>query len=509
MTRSGAAIRRQSRSLTQLVASSGRPGDEPAYNLAGAGDARVGGAATRTKSKGTSMALAMETDTGSTSERRVRRAARLSAVVGATVALLFVPFPATAQSLLDLYEAAHGYDATYLAARAQADSAQYRVDATRALMRPSATLSGSGQRVQTNPTSGSNFGSNSTGAALNARQPLFNRANTATIAQSERTLESSLADLDSAEQDLILRVSQAYFDVLGAQNTLQTTRANKTAIAEQLASAKRNFEVGTATITDTREAQARFDLATAQEIAADNDLVTKRIALDQLVGRSNVKPQDLAVPLVIPETARTPVDELVSRAVDDHPNVRRAQVNYDVAQLETEKARAQGLPTLDAIASLQAGRGTVASEITGANYGGSIGLSFNWPLYTGGAVQNRIKETLALEERSRNELDASRRAVTQGVRQAYYTLQSTVAQMRALEAAEASTQLALEATQLGYRVGIRVNVDVLNAQSQLYQTQRDLSRARYDVLLNALRLRQASARLVPSDIVAIDRLLVR
>ena len=306
-----------------------------------------------------------------------------------------------------------------------------------------------------------------------------------------------------------MRVSQAYFDVLGAQNTLQTTHANKVAIAEQLASAKRNFEVGTATITDTREAQARFDLATAQEIAADNDLVTKRIALDQLVGRNNVKPQELAVPIVIPETARTPVDELVSRAVDDHPNVRRAQVAYDVAVLETEKARAQGLPTLDAIASLQAGRGTVASEITGSNSGASIGVQFNFPLYTGGAVQNRVKETLALEERSRNDLEAARRSVTQAVRQAYYTLQSGVAQMRALEAAEGSSQLALEATQLGYRVGIRVNVDVLNAQSQLYQTQRDLARARYDLLLNALRLRQAAARLTPSDVLAIDRLLVR
>jgi outer membrane protein len=213
--------------------------------------------------------------------------------------------------------------------------------------------------------------------------------------------------------------------------------------------------------------------------------------------------------VVIVSAARTPVDEMVSRAVEDHPNVRRAQVAYDVAVLETEKARAQGLPTLDAIAQLQAGRGTVASEITGANYGGAIGLQFNFPLYTGGAVQNRIKETLLLEERSRNDLEAARRSVTQAVRQAYYTLQSGVAQMRALEAAEGSSQLALEATQLGYRVGIRVNVDVLNAQSQLYQTQRDLARSRYDLLLNALRLRQAAARLVPSDILAIDRLLVR
>jgi len=453
--------------------------------------------------------MAVEMAAPATRQRRASRWPGLTAVLGTVGALLLAPPPAAAQSLLELYEAAHGYDATYLSARALADSAQYRVEQTRALMRPSASISGSAQRVQTNPTAGSNFGSNSTGVAVSGRQPLFNRANTATIAQSERTLESSLADLDSAEQDLMLRVSQAYFDVLGAQNTLQTTRANKVAIAEQLASAKRNFEVGTATITDTREAQARFDLATAQEIAADNDLVTKRIALDQLVGRSDVKPQELAVPIVIPEAARTPVDEMVSRAVEDHPNVRRAQVAYDVAVLETEKARAQGLPTLDAIASLQAGRGTVQSEITGANYGGAIGLQFNFPLYTGGLVQNRIKETLALEERSRNDLEAARRTVTQAVRQAYYTLQSGVAQMRALEAAEGSSQLALEATQLGYRVGIRVNVDVLNAQSQLYQTQRDLARARYDLLLNALRLRQAAARLTPSDIVAIDRLLVR
>ena len=432
----------------------------------------------------------------------------LAVALAASLAALAPSF-ASAQSLIQLYDAAHAYDANYLSARAQYESAPYRVDQTRALLRPTLSLGATAGEVKAYLDNNPNPSNSSYGVTISGRQPILNKSSRTTILQSERSLVSSLADLDAAEQDLMLRVSQAYFDVLGAQDTLTTTRANKAAISEQLASAKRNFEVGTATITDTREAQARFDLATAQEIAADNDLVTKRIALDQLVGRSNVKPQDLAVPLVIPETARTPVDELVSRAVDDHPNVRRAQVNYDVAQLETEKARAQGLPTLDAIASLQAGRGTVASEITGANYGGSIGLSFNWPLYTGGAVQNRIKETLALEERSRNELDASRRAVTQGVRQAYYTLQSTVAQMRALEAAEASTQLALEATQLGYRVGIRVNVDVLNAQSQLYQTQRDLSRARYDVLLNALRLRQASARLVPSDIVAIDRLLVR
>ena len=443
------------------------------------------------------------------SERR--SVVRTSAWLPALAALLLAATaPAVrAQSLLELYEAAHSYDATYLSARALYDSAQYRVEQTRALMRPSASLSSSNGRSQTSPTIGGDYGSNNLGASISGRQPLLNLGNVASIAQAERSLESSLADLDTAEQDLMVRVSQAYFDVLGAEDTLQTTRANKAAIAEQLASAKRNFEVGTATITDTREAQARFDLATSQEIAANNDLVIRRIALDQLVGRSNVVPKQIAVPLSLPASAQTPLDELVSRASQEHPSVRRAQVAYDVALLETEKARAQRLPTIDAVASYQAGRGSVASNISGYNSGASVGVQINLPLYTGGSIQNRIKETLVLEERSRNDLEAARRFVTQSTRQAWYTLQSGAAQVKALEAAEASSQLALEATQLGYRVGIRVNVDVLNAQSQLYQTRRDLARARYDTLLNTLRLRQAAGRLTPADVQAVDRLLVR
>jgi len=449
--------------------------------------------------------MAVETATPPQRAPRRRRLAGVAALVAAALA----PSAASAQSLRELYEAAHAYDATYLAARALAESATYRVEQTRALNRASASLSGSAARIESNPTAGANFNSNGYGLTVNGRQPLFNRSNDATIAQAELSLESSLADLDTAEQDLMLRVSQAYFDVLGAQDTLQTTRANKAANAEQLASAKRNFEVGTATITDTRESQARFDLATAQEIAADNDLVTKRIALDQLVGRSNIQPRALAVPVALPATSAIPVDDLVVRAAEEHPAVRRARVAFDVAQLETEKARAQRLPTVDAVASLQGARGTVAANVTGYSSVGSIGVQVNVPLYTGGSIQNRIRETLVLEERSRNDLEAARRTVTQTTRQAYYTLQSSTAQVKALEAAEASSQLALEATQLGYRVGIRVNVDVLNAQSQLYQTRRDLARARYDLLLGTLRLRQASGRLVPSDILGIDALLVR
>jgi outer membrane protein len=432
------------------------------------------------------------------------RSGLLLVVAGMLAAL--APATAGAQSLLELYEAAHAYDATYLSAKALADSATYRVEQSRALMRPNVAVTAAASRDTVKQPFFDSYNSNTLSAGINARQPLFNRSNSTTIAQAERSLVSSQADLESAEQDLILRISQAYFDVLGAQDTLETTHANKMAIAEQLASAKRNFEVGTATITDAREAQARFDLATAQEIAADNDLVTKRIALNQLVGRKDVVPKQLAVPVVLP-VPTVPVEELVTRALREHPAVVRAQVAYDVAVLETEKARAGAYPTLDAVASANGGRSTVAVGFTGPSTGTSIGVQFNLPLFTGFAVQNRVKETLLLEQRSRDDLDTARRSVTQATRQAYYILLSGAAQVKALEAAEVSSQLALEATQVGYRVGIRVNVDVLNAQNQLYATRRDLARARYDVLLDTLRLEQADGHLTLSDIVPINQLL--
>ena len=412
-----------------------------------------------------------------------------------------------AQSLQALYEAARGFDATYLAARSLAESAVYRAAQADALWRPFASLSGTAGRVDTNPPIGPNYGSNSTSLTVTGRQPLFNPANTANVGQARKALDVSRADLDAAEQDLILRVTQAYFDVLGAQDTLATTRTSKAAISEQLASAKRNFEVGTATITDTREAQARYDLATAQEIAADNDLVTKRIALDQLVGQQNVVPRQLAVPVALPGVPGQ-VEEWVQRAEGEHPAIRRARLALDIARLETDKARAARLPTVDAVASIGSAHGNTQA-VTGTNSSASLGVQLNLTLFSGDAVENRIRETLVLEDKSRNDLDTARRAVSQATRQAWYGVLSGNAQVKALEAAESSSQLALEATQLGYRVGVRVNLDVLNAQTQLFTTRRDLAKARYDVLVGTLRLRQAAGELRPEDVSAVNQLLAR
>jgi outer membrane protein len=420
-----------------------------------------------------------------------------------------------AQNLQALYDAARGYDATYLSARAQADSAQYRLAQVKALRLPTANVAASTNRNRADtPTLEDNVYGTANQVALSARQSIFNRANSQTIAQAEKAFEVASADLETAEQDLILRVSQAYFDVLAAFDTRTTAQASLRAISELVASAKRNFEVGTATITDTREAQSRYDLARAVELQAENDLITKRILLDQLVGRLNVVPKQLAVPVKLPEVTPANVDEWVERADAEHPSVRKARLALEIAKLETEKARAGHLPTLDMVGSVGVNRnygisgpGTGTGTLPGTYNNSSIGLQLNVPVFSGFSVQNRIKETLVLEDKSQNDLDAARRGVAQATRTLFYGVRSGNAQVAALEAAESSSLLALEATQLGFKVGVRVNLDVLNAQSQLFTTQTQLAKARYDVVMANFRLRQASGRLKAEDVAAVNRYL--
>jgi outer membrane protein len=445
---------------------------------------------------------------------------RLSNAALAVGLSLTLPLAAHAQGLQELYETARNYDATYLAVRAQTESATHRRAQADALRRPNVGLQMQSQRSASDApdapfTAERSYGNVSSGT-VSARQPLYNAANGATINQAERELQAATLQLQLAEQDLILRLSQAYFDLLAAEDTLSTTRASKAATAEQLASAKRNFEVGTATITDTREAQARYDLELAREIVADNDLRNKRVALDQLVGRVGVVPKALRVPVVLPATVPANPDEWVSQADGSHPAILRAQSVLEIAQLEISKAKAGHLPTVDLVGSLGysnnsgvVGLGTGLGRLEGNYKNGAIGIQLNLPLYAGNSVQNRIKETLSLEEKSRIDLDSARRGVALNTRVAFNGVQSLLAQVKALEAAESSTKLALEATQLGYKVGVRVNLDVLNAQTQLFQTQRDLAKSRYDVLVGGLRLRQASGLLNPGDLEAVSRLLAK
>ncbi len=417
---------------------------------------------------------------------------------------------AHAQSLLSLFATARSYDATYKSAQSQYTANLAKADQSKALLLPTVGLSANLNRTEVEAIASSATASaQSRSATLSASQPLYRPANTATYQQGQRQLELAGVQLKAAEQDLMVRLSQAYFDVLVSRESLDFVKAQKVAVGEQLAAAKRNFEVGTSTITDSREAQARFDLVVAQEIAADNDLRIKRLALNQLVGLNNIEPKSLSTKAKLTAPDLQSLDQWVQQSSASNPSIIQSRVALDIAKLETSKAEAGHKPTLDLVAGYTPTRynngrgiGTQADANTS-----SVSLNFNMPLFAGFATQNRIKETLALEDKARSDLEAAERSVAQATRTAFYGLQSGIGQVNALQAAETSSQSALDANKLGYQVGVRINIDVLNSQSQLFQTKRDLAKARYDVLLGQLRLRQATGTLTEADLANINALL--
>ena len=422
--------------------------------------------------------------------------------LGATLSM-----SAQGQSLVDLYTAALGYDTTYQAAKSQFDANVAKAAQARAAILPSAGLSAgaSSTNQEVLPASARTYGTQS--ASISASQPLYRPANWAGYEQGKKTMDLAQAQLSQAEQDLIVRVSQAYFDVLASSDSLTFLKSQKVAVAEQLASAKRNFEVGTSTITDSREAQARYDLVIAQELAAENDLLVKSLALNQLVGQQNSKPKALKAPVLLTPVEPADVNQWVSQSQTNNPGIRQANVALEVARLETSKAEAGHKPTLDLVGSYSAVNNSSGSSSSVGDSRvnvASIGLNFTLPLFAGFSTQNRIKETLSLEDKASADLETAKRSVAQGTRTAYLGVQSGLAQVNALQAAEASSQSALEANQLGYQVGVRINIDVLNSQSQLFDTKAKLAKARYDVLLGGLKLRQAAGTLKAADLQPIN-----
>ena len=421
-----------------------------------------------------------------------------------------------AQNLVQMYEAARGYDAGYQSARAQYDASIARADQANALILPTVNAAAGYSQTQFENKTGNNividtsFGTEN--ASISASQPLYRPANLAGYEQGRKQVDIAKAQLDAIEQDLIVRVSTAYFDVLSAQDNLFLIREQKKAVAEQLASAKRNFEVGTATITDAREAEARYDLILASEIGAENDLRVKRLALEVVVGQAANDPKPLARPVTLPAIPLTDDAFWINQAVVNNPTLRQARLGVDVAKLETEKAYAGHRPTLDLTASYGNTRypgGNASSGFYTRTTSGTLGLALNIPLFAGFAVENRVKETLSLEQKAKADLDSAERTVVQGTRAIFFGVKSGLGQIKALETAELSTKSALDANILGYQVGVRINLDVLNSQSLLFVARRDLDLQRYNVLLNSLKLRQAAGTLKPEDLEQINALLVK
>ena len=430
----------------------------------------------------------------------------LSLALGAAMTL-----PAQAQSLVALYESARAFDASYQSVKSLFDATLAKSEQARAGLLHTIGMSANASLSSIDNTLAKTKQGfyDTQSATLSASRPLYRPVNQITFDQSRRQIAVVEQQLLAAEQDLIVKVSTAYFDVLAAQDSLTFVLAQKAAVAEQLASAKRNFEVGTATITDTREAQARFDLVIAQEIAGRNDLQVKQLALDQLVGKANTAPLAVRLPLTLPPVQPGEIAPWVQKSEELHPGIQQSRLALEVAQLETRKAQAASKPTLDLNGNLNLTQNGESASSTSSyrTTTASVGLSFTMPLFSGYAIENRLKETLSLEDKARTDLDAIKRTVAQGSRAAFYGLLSGQGQVKALEAAEASSQSALDANKLGYQVGVRINIDVLNSQSQLFDTKAKLAKARYDVLVGGLKLRQATGMLNADDLKTINALL--
>ncbi len=439
---------------------------------------------------------------------------RNKAACALIVALVF-SWQANAADLLETFRAAQVNDPVFAAARAALQAGQEKLPQGRSLLMPSVSLSANSTfNDQTTQYRGATFlpgGNNrynSHGYGVNLTQPLFRQQNWVGYTEAELQVVQAEAQFRIAEQDLILRVAQAYFDVLIAQDSVELAGAQKTAISEQLEQARRNFEVGSATITDTHEAQARFDLTSAQEIAAQNSLEIRKRALQQLIDAmpGNLSHLGKGFRLEMPQPAD--MEKWVADAQSGSPQLAVAQAGAGIAEKEVARNRGGHYPTLDLVANYSSSQSNGGSFGVGSDTASrSVGVQLNMPLFQGGAVNSRWREAEANHERARQELENVRRSVAQQAREAYLGVVSGIAQVRALQQALTSSESVLEASRLGQEVGVRTNLDVLNAQQQLYSTRRDLYQAEYSYLLSQLRLKAAAGSLNEEDLGRVNQAL--
>ena len=420
--------------------------------------------------------------------------------------LVLLSSPVYAANLIEVYREAQQQDAAYASARAAFEAGQEKAPQGLALLLPSVNLSANTSRNDVDsPTSNRQYNSN--GYNLSLTQPVYRKQNFAQYEQSKSQVVQAEAQFAVARQDLIVRVAQAYFDVLLAQDNVALAGAQKAAIGEQLEMAKRNFEVGTVTITDTHEAQARYDLTTAQEIAAQNDLEIKNRALQLILGKipAHLNALNDKLPLALPEP--NDMTKWVAQAEQQSPQIAIQRAALEIATQEVERNRGGHHPTLDLVAGY--GQNSNSSYlVSGTTTSQTVGLQFNLPIYQGGSVNSKVREALANQEKARQDLDLGNRQAALQTRQAFLGVTSGLAQVKALEQALVSSQSSLDSTRLGQEVGVRTNVDVLNAQQQLYTAKRDLSQARYNYILNQLKLKSAVGVLRDEDVEQVNRWLV-
>lgn len=438
-------------------------------------------------------------------------------VVGALALLAcMAPGSAEAEDLLGTVQRAQAHDATYLAARRALDAAAERPIQARAGLLPAVNVTAAANRQsgQAAFSGGEPVDREvrNRSWSLQITQPIWRPASLAGWRHADAQLEQAREQFHQVEQDLLLRSAQSYLDVLVAREGRRAADSYLAAVEQQLALASRNLEVGTGAITDVHEAQARRDAARAQGVAAQNEVELRMAELERLLGGPPGALQPLDPLAALPPPPADGLEGWLDTARAEHPAVRIQRSAVDVARAEVERQRAGHSPTLDLTASYgpthASGSMNSPADIASRVRSSQVGVNFTMPLYAGGAVQSRVREAMAMRDKAEEELEAARRLASTQARQAYAGLVNGRAQVDALASAVSSSEAALASNRVGYRIGTRINTDVLNAEQQLHAAQRDWHKARAETLMNGLRLKAAVGGLSDADLATINALLV-
>jgi outer membrane protein len=342
-------------------------------------------------------------------------------------------------------------------------------------------------------------------------QPLLRVQNNILYGESKAAVEQAVAQYAAAEQDLILRLTRAYFDVVVAERHISAARAQVAALDEQLHAARRSFEAGVASITDVDDTQSRSALAQAQLEGAVNDREAARASLEAIIGEPPPALSELKNAAVLPRPNPNDPALWVSRALEDNPMIKAASAAITVADWELRRSEVQRLPTVDLVASY--GGNYSSGNITEpTNFGSNVkdrqvSIQFSVPLLEGGAIRAHVVEARAKRSKAQADLTGAQRQATLNTRQSYAAILSGVSQVHALETAVAAGRSAVKGNKVGYSLGIRINSDVLNAEQQLYSSLQDLEKARYDTLFEGLKLKAATGELSADDLKAVNSLL--
>jgi len=423
---------------------------------------------------------------------------------------------AAAADLLQAWQIAQTADPVLAAARHSLQMAEQKVPQARAGLLPTVNFNAGASRqagaASFDDAPGVQREPRSRNWSVQLSQPLYKPLHWAALQQAEAQLRQAGHQYRLAEQDAMVRLAQAYFDVLVAQESAAVAHAQGAAMAQQLRLAQRNFEVGMTTVTDVHEAQSRFQLARAQQVVARSELDQKRAELEKILGQAPQALAGLRADAALPAPATDDAQHWVQLALQQHPEVQLQRAAADAAQLELAKQRAGHAPSLELTASRNAsfnsGSLSTPADTRVRSLASQVGVQLTVPLYAGGAVTARVREALAAQDKAQAELLAAQRKAAALARQSHAAWLQGGAQAEALAAAVAASRSQVEASQIGYRIGTRINIDVLNAQQQLHAAQRDLFKARADTLLHSLRLKAAIGELHAGDLQALNQLLV-